>query len=135
MHDSVILVQNQPAMKRTSVAFFAVALALASQAAMAFRCGSKLVSEGDTRAAVVAKCGEPTEVDRRAVWRRPVIWLHGRQTYLSTDLLEIPVELWIYNLGPSKFMRRVKFEDGLVVDIETLGYGYYESKPAAHRSL
>lgn len=31
-----------------------------------------------------------------------------------------------YNLGPQKLMRRIVFEDGAVVDIETLGYGYRE---------
>ena len=32
-------------------------------AASAFRCGTQLVSEGDTRAEVIQKCGEPTYVD------------------------------------------------------------------------
>jgi Protein of unknown function (DUF2845) len=35
----------------------------------------------------------------------------------------------VYNLGPSKLMRRLRFEDGKLVDIETLGYGYYEQNP------
>ena len=44
-----------------------------------FRCGTKLVTEGDTRSEVAAKCGEPTEViTLRSVFRRPVIWDHGR---------------------------------------------------------
>jgi hypothetical protein len=29
----------------------------------AFRCGTQLVSQGDTRAEVIQKCGEPTFVD------------------------------------------------------------------------
>jgi hypothetical protein len=95
--------------------------------AWAFRCGTKLVSEGDTRAQVIAKCGDPVEIDRRSVLRRPTVWLHGRPYLLSQDLIEISLEAWIYNLGPNKLMRRVRFEDGVVVDIETLGYGYFES--------
>ncbi|MCB1624968.1 MAG: DUF2845 domain-containing protein [Pseudomonadales bacterium] len=104
-------------------ALVAIAL-LAAAPAHAFRCGNKLVHEGDTRSEVAAKCGEPTEVSRRSVWRQPIIWHRGRPFYVGDGLIEIPVETWIYNLGPRKFMRRVRFEDGVVVEIETLGYGY-----------
>jgi len=104
----------------------AALLALAGSAAQAdsLRCGTKLVTEGNTRGEVIAKCGEATEVEHRSVWRPPVVWIHGRPIQVGSDLIEIPVELWTYNLGPNKFMRRVRFEDGLVVEIETLGYGY-----------
>jgi hypothetical protein len=40
--------------------------------------------------------------------------------------MEVPVESWIYNLGPNKLMRRLRLEGGVVVEIETLGYGYFE---------
>lgn len=113
-------------MMRSLVALtLGLALALPAQA---FRCGTRLVHEGDTRAEVRAKCGEPDDVERRSVWRRPVVWIHGRPWHLSQDLVEIPVEAWIYNLGPHKLMRRVHFEDGLVVEIETLGYGYHAGR-------
>jgi hypothetical protein len=101
----------------------------AAAPAQAFRCGTKLVHEGDTRSQVLAKCGDPAEViDQQPVLRRPVYWLRGRPYHLSYDFVEIAVESWIYNLGPHKLMRRVRFEDGLVVEIETMGYGYRESK-------
>src|SRR5687767_1082953 len=83
-----------------------------------FRCGTKLIYEGDTRAEVVSRCGDPTEIDQRSVWRRPLIWFHGRPYHVGTDLVEIPVEIWTYNLGPHKLMRRLRFEDGRVVEIE-----------------
>ena len=98
---------------------------LASSPAFAFRCGTKLVAKGDTRSQVAAKCGEPTDVVKMSsVFRRPVLWANGRPYYLGDDFIEIPVESWLYNLGPNKLMRRVIFEDGIVADIETLGYGY-----------
>jgi hypothetical protein len=53
------------------------------------------------------------------------VWIHGRPFHVSRDLVEIPIESWVYNLGPHKLMRRVRFEDGVVVEIETLGYGYH----------
>jgi uncharacterized protein DUF2845 len=89
------------------------------------RCGSKLINEGVTRSEVAAKCGEPDEVvTMRSVYRRPVIWTSGRPYFIGEDYIEVPVESWIYNLGPNKLMRRVRFEGGIVVEIETLGYGY-----------
>jgi hypothetical protein len=98
---------------------------LAASPAFAFRCGTKLVSEGDTREQVAAKCGEPDEVvNQSSVFRRPVIWTRGRPYYIGESSIEIPVESWVYNLGPNKLMRRVRFEGGVVIEIETLGYGY-----------
>jgi hypothetical protein len=99
---------------------------LACSPAFAFRCGNKLVSEGDTRAQVVAKCGEPTDiVNMASVFRRPVVYGYGgRPYYVGDNFIEVPVESWVYNLGPNKLMRRLRFEGGLVTEIETLGYGY-----------
>jgi hypothetical protein len=99
---------------------------LAASPALAMRCGTHLVHEGDTRSLVASKCGAPAEISHSSVLRRPVIWRHGRPYFLSADVVQIPVEFWIYNLGPNKFMRRLRFEDGLVTEIETLGYGYHE---------
>jgi hypothetical protein len=48
---------------------------------------------------------------------------------LGDGFIEIPVDVWVYNLGPSKLMRRIRFEDGRVVAIDTLGYGYVETNP------
>jgi Protein of unknown function (DUF2845) len=90
----------------------------------ALRCGSRLVSEGDTPAAVRARCGEPGEISRGARLRAPVIWRHGRPIRVGDHAIEVQTEAWVYNLGPSRFMRRIRFEDDRVVSIETLGYGY-----------
>jgi hypothetical protein len=102
-----------------------LSLLAASPAFAAFRCGAKLVSEGDTRSEVAVKCGEPTEVvAQKSVFRRPVIWTNGRPYFIGEDSIEVPVEAWIYNLGPNKLMRRLRFEAGVLTEIETLGYGY-----------
>src|SRR3954462_1550792 len=91
----------------------------------AVRCGSKLVSEGAPRWEVAAKCGEPTEVvTQKSVFRRPVIWTNGRPYFIGEDFIEVPVEAWVYNLGPNKLMRRLRFEGGVLTEIESLGYGY-----------
>jgi hypothetical protein len=92
----------------------------------AMRCGSRLVTFGDTRAAVRSLCGEPTDVQTRSILRRPTYDLRGRVIYFGDGYIEIPVEVWTYNFGPYKLMRQVRFVDGRVDEIETIGYGYRE---------
>jgi hypothetical protein len=92
----------------------------------AMRCGSRLIREGDPRSQVRDFCGEPTDVQTYTVLRRPYYDFHGRLVYYGDGLVEIPVEIWTYNFGPYKLMRRVKFFDGQVEEIETLGYGYHQ---------
>jgi hypothetical protein len=112
-------------MKRAVFLLFLGLLASPAAFADAFRCGTKLVSEGASRSEVAATCGEPTDVTTaRSVFRRPVVWGYGRPTYVGEDFIEIPVEIWVYNLGPNKLMRRLRFEGGVVTEIDTLGYGY-----------
>jgi len=93
----------------------------------AMRCGSKLVTFGDTRSAVRSMCGEPSDIQTRSILRRPTYNVHGRIVYFGDGYVEIPVEVWVYNLGPYKLMRQVRFVDGRVDEIETMGYGYRES--------
>ncbi len=90
----------------------------------AMRCGSRLISDGDTITAVRDLCGEPSDVQSRSILRRPSYFLNGRYYYYGDAMVEVPVEIWTYNFGPYKLMRRVRFVDGLVEEIETLGYGY-----------
>jgi hypothetical protein len=103
-----------------------VLILLASSPTYAFRCGNKLVLEGDTRIEVRNKCGEPVEITSKTILRPPIYWWHGRPIQIGSDLIEVPVETWIYNLGPNQLMQRLRFEDGELVEIETLGYGYLE---------
>lgn len=100
-------------------------LLLLSFPAAAFHCGQRLVHEGDRRYDVLKKCGEPADVETRTILRHPITWFHGRPILISPGaLVEVPVEIWTYNFGPHKLMRRLRFEDGKLVEIETLGYGY-----------
>lgn len=93
-------------------------------AAWAMRCGNRLVVEGDTAGQVRARCGEPTEITRTGLLRPPIIWVDGRPVRVGQSAIEVAVEIWIYNLGPNRFMRQLRLENGRVVDIDTLGYGY-----------
>ena len=94
----------------------------------AMRCGTRLIGTGDTRAMVRQFCGEPADVINRTILQRPNFLLHGRTYFLNEGYAEVPVEVWTYNLGPNRLMRRISFIDGSVDAIETLGYGYNEQK-------
>jgi len=50
--------------------------------------------------------------------------VNGREYFFGDELMEVPVDIWTYNFGPYKLMRRIRFVDGVVEEIETLGYGY-----------
>jgi len=116
---------------RTSIAFVTlaiVALWTGGAAADSFRCGSRLVSDGDSTDKVASLCGPPTDIQRHDILRRPVEWIRGRPYYMSYLPEPVPVEYWTYNLGPNRLMRRLKFEDGLLVDVDTLSYGYYSDR-------
>ena len=89
------------------------------------RCGTGLVTDGESIARVEALCGPPAAVERSEVWRRPVYWFHGYPWYAGRDPVAVAVEYWTYNFGPHRLMRRLRFEDGLLVEIETLGHGYH----------
>jgi hypothetical protein len=98
-------------------AFLAIVLLLASPAAVAMRCGSRIVTEGTQDFQVRDRCGEPFYAD----------------TYFATEVLDargpvaayrdVQYDVWYYNFGPRNLMRRVVFRDGVVAREETLGYG------------
>jgi len=111
-----------------SSALAALLLAIAVPAsADGLRCGSRLVTNGDPRAKVRQFCGEPTDVQTRYIQRRPTFNVGGRYYSYGDGYIEIPVEIWTYNFGPYKLMRQIRFVDGLVEEIESLGYGYHET--------
>lgn len=86
----------------------------------ALRCGSRLISAGDPAAKLQRYCGEPESVSTRLEQRG--LFVHGR--YFPGFLQEVVVEDWTYNFGPNKLMRQVQLVDGIVTEIELLGYGY-----------
>jgi Protein of unknown function (DUF2845) len=95
-------------------------------AAQSFQCGNKLVSEGASPPEVVAKCGEPTRIDRSSIVRSSTAWIGNQAGVSNSAQVEIPVEVWLYNLGPDRLMEQLRFEGGRLVRIESLGFGYIE---------
>jgi hypothetical protein len=91
-------------------------------AADALRCGSKLITEGDTQEKVLQYCGEPVEKKRTWITRQPRFELGGREIPFEGSE-DVPVDLWTYDFGSSKLMRRIRFVAGKVDSIETLEHG------------
>jgi hypothetical protein len=91
--------------------------------AHAFRCGTRVITPGDPADKVLHFCGTPISVQTRRA-ERPYIDELGR-SYLYRGLVEeVVIEEWTYNLGPYQFMRLVRLENGRVVEVKPLGYGY-----------
>ena len=91
-------------------------------AADSMRCGSRLVSDGDSIEKVLALCGEPTSKRRTWIIRQPR-FVVGSQEYPFPGEEDVPVDLWTYDLGPNKLMRRLRFIAGTLTSVETLGHG------------
>jgi Protein of unknown function (DUF2845) len=111
----------------SAIVLLAATLAATGPAeADSMRCGSKLMTDGDPVAKVEAICGPPAAIERREVLRS-----YGYHRGLPVNSsYEVSVELWTYNFGPHKLMYRLRFEDGLLVDIDTLSHGYFDPNAA-----
>ena len=102
-----------------------------TRADLGLRCGTRLITTGDTIERVLNECGEPSHVES---WEESRIHHHPYQ-YLDheTDfekygpvhrvIVHVTVEEWTYNHGPSRFIERVRFENGRVRKIANGGYG------------
>jgi hypothetical protein len=89
------------------------------------RCSSdQIVSSGDTTAAVLAKCGEPTQRTKSRECRKPhpgSPQAEGQQAFLAKDC--VTVDVWTYNFGPYRLVHMLTFKNGLLTDMRTKGYG------------
>ena len=109
----------------------------AAHAADSMRCGTRLVSGGDPKAKVAEVCGQPTQVERRTVLRsgfpRSTVDDDDARVRSVTDtellvhdrsLVEVEVEVWLYNRGRTSLLRELVFHDNRLVAVNVLGHGY-----------
>ncbi len=99
-------------------------ICVSAQASETMRCGNRLVSVGDTKAEVVARCGTPAWRDR---WTEKLIADFGEA---AEQRISTARELWLYNFGPREFVRLLTFENGRLVNVDTGEHGYLEGKTA-----
>ena len=100
-----------------------VLAALPARADSGFRCGTRLVGLGDHVYDVRNRCGDPDlvtqKIEKRKVKHRVRRWSPAG---MSEDLaeereIEVLVDEWVYDLGESRFVRYVVFEDNRVVAV------------------
>ena len=80
-------------------------------------CSEQLVSVGDSKTDVLAKCGEPTLKDSHVDEIREKLGDTERKVFVT-------IEEWTYNLGPTRFVRILTFRNSKLADIKTGNYGY-----------
>ncbi|POG23818.1 hypothetical protein C2855_06840 [Aeromonas bestiarum] len=75
----------------------------------AMRCKNALITEGDSTAEMLLKCGEPMLREE----------LSRNEENQFGNLVQVKYgELWTYNFGKNEFMRFVTVRNGIVTDIE-----------------
>lgn len=114
-------------MKNTTAIIFLTVLFLLSisvGSSLAFRCGSGLVTTGDTKTQVLITCGQPTTKGKASC--------EGQQQYLMADKAgkakkskkcTKKLEVWHYNCGDNDFIYALTFEDGKLAKEDTEGRG------------
>ena len=95
-------------------------LLLASPAALALRCGSRVLADDARDFQVRERCGDPFWSE---TWRG--VDVIGRDSPLERQR-EVQWSVWYYNFGPRALMLRLVFRDGDLQRGETLGYGVRE---------
>ena len=98
--------------------FLIIGLLPAGTFASEYRCEGKIISVGDTSGELLMKCGEP---DWKQSHDEEIIETRDKD---SRHRIIITVEEWTYNLGPDRFMRVFKLQNGRVVDIWLGDYGF-----------
>jgi uncharacterized protein DUF2845 len=99
---------------RLQVRLLVVILALVPTLALgqSVRCGSQLITRGTSQAKVAALCGQPAQI------------VHPPAYDVVPGVSDAPEEIWTYDFGPNKLMQRIRFRNGVVANIDSVGYGY-----------
>lgn len=113
----------------SSVLFANVAIA-------GIRCGTQVVTEGDSLQYVEKICGSPElKRQRSVVVTRGLegnrLRFNGRNSRLNQNIQQyleyseqVIIDEWEYNFGPNRLKQRVTFENGRIISIKSTGYGY-----------
>jgi hypothetical protein len=85
-----------------------------------FRCGSKIVRNGETEDDVAGKCGDPDSVRNWTETRTEAVWENGHMIERS-----VPVEYaeWKYDFGRDRLLRYLTFIQGRLTAVRTGEYG------------
>lgn len=81
-------------------------------------CDDDEVSTGLSQYEILQRCGQPFFEDSREEERMVTI---DKKT---SKLTNVRIDEWTYNLGPNRFLRILKFENGKLVDVEDGDRGF-----------
>jgi hypothetical protein len=86
---------------------------------LAFRCGDKIVSEGDTKSVVRFKCGPPDDAEERSYTssRRNDRYFDRGETYRYN-------ENWYYNCGAGDWIYQLFFDGDRLFEIKSVERGF-----------
>jgi hypothetical protein len=93
-----------------------LALPLIAESA-SMKCGQSLIANGDSKFVVRSRCGDPAAKETRTVVVRE------KSDSKHELLVEKRIEEWTYNFGSNQLLQIVTFENGIVVDVKSAGYG------------
>ena len=96
------------------------------------RCGTKLVSSGDSLYEVRDRCGDPDATAQRVETRIARNWV-SFPCYRESNaircgswveqIVQITIDEWTYDFGKSNLIRHLTFEQGKLQRVATGGYG------------
>jgi hypothetical protein len=100
--------------------------------AIGLRCGTNLITVGDKKSKIIAKCGAPDYVEE---WEEERImrdfhyrfypkneYERGREPFLVKTFVKM--EEWIYNFGSTQLIHYLRFKNGKLIKIYTGERGY-----------
>jgi hypothetical protein len=100
--------------------------------ALGLRCGTRLITAGDTKSKVIAECGEPDHLEE---WEEERIlrdfryrsfikgeYKKGSEPYLVKTYIKF--EEWHYNFGATRLIHYLRFKNGKLIKITTGERGY-----------
>ncbi len=116
-------------MKTLSIVFIIVMIPVfCATSAFAFRCGSGLVSSGDTKTQVLVTCGKPTTKESTCEGRQTGTSIDKNGKIKKSGKCSNKVEVWHYNCGENDYIYALTFENGKLTDETTDGRGKGKSE-------
>ena len=91
--------------------------------AWAFRCGSGLVSDGDSKTQVLVTCGKPTSKEKSCENSQQYTTLDKHGKVKNHRKCGKKLEVWHYNCGDNDFIYKLTFENEKLADETTEGRG------------
>jgi hypothetical protein len=101
-------------------------LSVSPTTALGFYCDRSIINEGKSIDYVLEKCGQPSYSQEHTEYR---VLRYTPPDYPYPGMVEeraipIIIQEWKYNFGPNRFMRYLRFENGILKEIESIGRGY-----------